>query len=45
MTLGSKRILQASIGDILSVGAVSIRTTGGEASLVFVFWLLLVPLF
>jgi hypothetical protein len=45
MTLEFKRILQASIGDILSVGAISTSTTGGEASLVFVFWLLLVPLF
>jgi hypothetical protein len=44
MTIGSERRLQSSSHENLSVGATFIGTTGGEADLVFIFWLLLVPL-
>jgi uncharacterized protein (DUF58 family) len=43
MTRGSKRSITEWRGN-LSVGASSIGTTGGEAGLVFIFWLLLVLL-
>jgi hypothetical protein len=44
MTLGSERILQPCSGRYLSIGAASIGTTGGEASLATFFFVLLVPL-
>jgi hypothetical protein len=40
MTHGSKRIITGWCGN-LSVGVSSTGTTGGEAGLVFIFWLLL----
>jgi hypothetical protein len=43
MTHGSKRMITEYRG-ILSIGVTSIGTTGGEASIVFSFWLLLVLL-
>jgi tetrahydromethanopterin S-methyltransferase subunit F len=43
MTRGSKRNITEWRGN-LSVGASSTGTTGGEAGLVFIFWLLLVLL-
>jgi hypothetical protein len=43
MTRGSKRNFTEWCGN-LSVGASSTGTTGGEAVLVFIFWLLLVLL-
>jgi hypothetical protein len=43
MTHGSKRNITEWRGN-LSVGAPSTGTTGGEAGLVFIFWLLLVLL-
>jgi hypothetical protein len=43
MTRGSKRNITEWRGN-LSVGASSTGTTGGEACLVFIFWLLLVLL-
>jgi hypothetical protein len=43
MTHGSKRNLTEWCGN-LNVGASSIGTTGGDAGLVFIFWLLLVLL-
>jgi hypothetical protein len=44
MTLGSGRRLQVSSGRNQSADEASIRATGGEVGLVFIFWLLLVPL-
>jgi hypothetical protein len=43
MTCGSERRLQSSISGNLSMNGASIGTTRGEADLVFIFWLLLVP--
>jgi hypothetical protein len=43
MTRGSKRNITEWHGN-LSLGAFSTGTTGGEAGLVFIFWLLLVHL-
>jgi hypothetical protein len=43
MTCGSKRNITEWHGN-LSLGASSTGTTGGEAGLVFIFWLLLVHL-
>jgi uncharacterized protein (DUF58 family) len=43
MTCGSKRNI-TEWHENLSVGAFSTGTTGGEAGLVFIFWLLLVLL-
>jgi hypothetical protein len=43
MTRGSKRNITEWHGN-LSIGASSTGTTGGEAGLVFIFWLLLVLL-
>jgi hypothetical protein len=44
MTLGSERRLQASSGENLCIGVAYTGTTGGEADLVFIFLLLLLPL-
>jgi hypothetical protein len=44
MVRGLERRLQLSSGRNLSVGAASTGTTEGEACLVFIFELLLVPL-
>jgi hypothetical protein len=44
VTRGSERRLQLGSDGNLSIGATSIGTTGGEAHLVFFFWLVLVLL-
>jgi hypothetical protein len=44
VTRGSERRLQLGSDRNLSIGATSIGTTGGEAHLVFFFWLVLVLL-
>jgi hypothetical protein len=44
MTCGIERRLQVSNGGNLSMDETSIGAIGGEVVLVFIFWLLLVPL-